>query len=77
MPIYCSCTCQTPGSRRKYPVKQGLSILLSCHLSGSFLGIGSLDFSEFWHGSRNPYEVVHERARVLGKKLFLLQKFGQ
>ena len=39
-------------------------------LSGCFLGIGSLDFSEFWHGARNPYEVVHDRARVFGKNNF-------
>ena len=27
-------------------------------LSGHFLGILSLVFSKFWHGARNPYEVV-------------------
>ena len=31
-----------------------------------FLGIGALDFSEFWHGSRNPYEVVCDRVKVIG-----------
>ena len=35
-----------------------LSILSSRHLSGCVHGIGSLDFSAFWHGARNPYEVV-------------------
>ena len=25
-----------------------------------FLGIGSLGFSEFWHGAGNPYQVVSE-----------------
>ena len=60
IPIYCSCTCQTPGSRWKDPMKQGLSICPSCHLSGYFLRIGLLDFPEFWHGSRNPSEVVHD-----------------
>ena len=27
-----------------------------------------LDFSEFWHGARNWYEVMHDRARVFVKK---------
>ena len=40
-----------------------------------FHGIGSLDFSEFWHGARNLYEVP-DRARFL-EKLYLLQKFGK
>ena len=33
----------------------------------SFLEIGSLDFSEFWHGARNPYEIVHD-SPIFGKK---------
>ena len=36
-------------------------------MSGCFLGIGSLGFSEFWHGARNPYHVVRDRARFFGK----------
>ena len=28
-------------------------------MTGCFIGVGSLDFSEFWHSARNPYEVVH------------------
>ena len=35
-----------------------------------FLGIGSSDFPEFWHGDRDPYEVVFDRAGSLGKKIF-------
>ena len=56
MSIYCRCTCQTPGISWNDPVKQGLLVYPSYHLSGCFLGIGSLDFSEFWRGSRNRGE---------------------
>ena len=45
-------------------------------LSGCFLGIGSLDFSEFWHGASNPYEVVCDRAGFFGKTCFA-QKLGK
>ena len=31
-------------------------------LSKSFLRILSLVFSKFWHGARNPYKAVHDRA---------------
>ena len=34
------------------------SVLLSVHLSGSFLGIGSLVFCVTWHGVRGPYLVI-------------------
>ena len=47
-------------------MKQGISILPSCDLSGCFLGTASLDFSEFWHVARNPYEVVHDNP-IFGK----------
>ena len=33
-------------------------------------------FSKFWHGARNPYEVVHDRAGFPGKKI-LPQKLGK
>ena len=33
----------------------------------TFLEIGSLDFPESWHGARDSYKVVHDRARVFGK----------
>ena len=33
-------------------------VLPFIRLSGHFLGIVSLVFSKFWHGARNPYEVV-------------------
>ena len=35
---------------------------------GCFLGIGSLGFSEFRHGTRKPYQVGH--ARFFGKAFF-------
>ena len=41
-----------------------------------FLGIGSLDFSEFWHGARNPYEVLCHRATYFGKNIFCLKHWG-
>ena len=44
-----------------------MSILLSCRLSGYFLQIGSLDFSEFCHGARNLYEIRYYTARFFGK----------
>ena len=62
----------TPALGRKGPMKQGLSvrtsILLFFHLSVSFLGIGSLVFSETQHGVRGPYIVVCDRTRILGKR---------
>ena len=52
-------------------------------LSGRFLGIGSLVFSETQHGVRGPC-AVHGRARFLAKNLFatkmrflkLIEKFS-
>ena len=41
-------------------MKECLPILSYYHLSECFLEMVSLDFSEFWHGARNPYEVVHD-----------------
>ena len=54
---------------------QGLSIFPPCYLLGCFLGIGSLGFSEFWHCTRKPYQVV--RARFFGKTFFCPQKRGK
>ena len=48
----------------------------SFRLSGRFLRIASLVFSKFWHGARNPYEVVRNRARFSRKKIFA-QKIDQ
>ena len=45
-------------------------------LLSSFLGIGSLDFSETQHGVRCPYGVVRDRAAYLGKHS-LSQKWGE
>ena len=41
-----------------------------------FLGIGSLDFLDLWHGARGPYENVCDRTRVPGK-IFLAPKIGE
>ena len=46
------------------------SVLLSVLLSGSFLGIGSLVFSETQHGVRGPCLVVRDRAGFFLKKSF-------
>ena len=35
-------------------------VLPSFRLSVHFLGIVSLVFSKFWHGAKNPYEVVFD-----------------
>ena len=68
----------TTGGGRKGPMKQGLSILLSILPSvWTFSRIVSLVFSKFWHGARNPYEVVGDRARFSWKKIFLPQKLGK
>ena len=55
------------GSSWKGPMTQELcihlpSVLSSVCLSKHFLVIGSLVFAKFWHGDRNPYLVVHNRA---------------
>ena len=68
---------QTPGGSWKDPVNQGLSFLPLCHLSECFLGIGLLDLSNFWYGSRSLYEVVHGRVGVFGKKTFFAPKIGE
>ena len=66
-----SVVCWTPSSSLNGPIKQGLSVLLSVLPSVQvFLGIVSLVYSEFWHGARNPFEVVHDRARLSGKNCF-------
>ena len=46
------------------------SVLLSKH----FLGVVSLVFSQIWHGARNSYKVVHNRA-FREKKNFLSQNW--
>ena len=58
----------TPSGSWKGPMKWGLTVLLSFRLSGCFLGIASLVFSKFWHGARNPYEVVCDIAGFSRKK---------
>ena len=48
----------------------------SFSLSECFLGIGSLVFSKFWHGARNPNEVVPDRTRFVLEKFLLRQTLG-
>ena len=48
----------------------------SCHLSGCFLEIRLVDFSEFWHGAVDPYEVVHD-SPIFWKKFFLPPNLGK
>ena len=50
------------------------SVLL-CALSSVSPGV-FLEFSKVWHGSRNPFEVVHHRAKFL-EKLFMLPKWAK
>ena len=45
----------------------GYSILPSCRISGCFLRNEPLGFSKLWHGIRNSYQVVCNRARLLEK----------
>ena len=50
-------------------------ILLFVFLSRYFLGILPLIFCKFWHGGRNPYEVVQDSA--IFKKFFFWPKIGK
>ena len=52
------------------------SVCPSVFLSRHFLGIVYLVFSKFWHGTRNPYEVVWQSWN-LQKKIFLPRKSGK
>ena len=52
------------------------SILPSVLLYVHFLVVVSLVFSKFWHGARNPYEVVRDRARF-SRKFCLPSKLGK
>ena len=70
------------SSNNKHKMKRKLSFAImegsckigsvrpSSRLSGRFLGIGSLVFSETQHGVRGPCLVVHDRARFFLKKSF-------
>ena len=44
-------------------------------LSVCFLGTGSLVFSKFWHGARNPNDVAHDR--IFLEYLLLSQTLGK
>ena len=52
------------------------SAFLSFRLSGHFLWIVSLTFCKFWHGARNSYEVVRDRA-WFSRKIFFVPKMGE
>ena len=52
-----------------------IDILAFWHLSGCFLGIGSLDVSGFCQGASSHYEVVHDNAIFL-KNLICPQNWG-
>ena len=65
----------TPGFWRKGPIKSGPSVRPSIirsfrpsfRLSVSLLRIGSLVFSETWHGVREPYILLCDRAGFFWK----------
>ena len=38
-------------------------------------GTGLLDFSEFWHGARNSYQVVH-KSPIFGNFFFCPKSWG-
>ena len=48
----------------------------SFRLFGRFLWIVSLTFSKFWHGTKNPNEVVRERAEF-SRKFYFTPKIGK
>ena len=60
----------THSCGQKGPMNQGPSFRLYVLLSGSFLEIGSLVFSENQHGVRGPCLVVVDRAGFFLKKSF-------
>ena len=51
-------------------------ILLFAFLSRHFLGIQPLIFCKFWHGGRNPYEVMQDRV-WFSRKFFFDLKLGK
>ena len=55
------------GSVRPYVLTSVLTFVL---LSRHFLGIVSLDFPKIWHGARNSYEAVRDRAGFSEKICF-------
>ena len=86
MPIYCSFTCWNPlvAGMALWNKVHPFFILSSVHpfimlfvWVFFFLGIGLLGFSKSWHGARNPYHVVHDRAGGFFEKLSLPQKLGE
>ena len=55
-----------------------VSVLPSYRVSGCCIGIGSLDFSKFWHGARKPYVVVRDTAGDFTvEKTFFAPKIGE
>ena len=58
------------GPPQKCPIKWGLAVLTSFHLSGYFLGIiRSIVFSEFRHGARNLYDPLYVTQPNFSEKL--------
>ena len=61
---------------RRYRIIQDLSVPPSLRQPRSFLGIGSLAFSKFWHSVRNPYEIVRiTQANELVSWIFCKKNF--
>ena len=65
-----------PSGSWKNPIILGLSMPPSCCLSESFLGIGSLDFSDYWLGARNPEVVCETEFEFLEKYFFCFKSWG-
>ena len=51
------------------PTSYSMYFTFKCQSTAVVLWIGSLGFSEFQHGARNPYQVVPDGARFFGKTL--------
>ena len=57
----------TQGRGLKGSMNQAMSVLPSVLSSGSFIGIGLLDFFETQHGLQGPCEIVSDRAGYFRK----------
>ena len=51
------------------PASYSMYFTFKCQSTAVVLWIGSLGFSEFQHGARNPYQVMPGRARFFEKTL--------
>ena len=68
--IFLTFKCQSTAVVRVGPLAVAEGHFPSCCLCRGFLEIRSLDFSEFQHGARNPYNVLPDRNRFFGKTFF-------